>query len=96
MQTPKTVTHDKTTAAKQRDKGVTAFNLCTDMEYHFDCATTPEWAVAYAYCEENHMMSALFTAAQDLDFVAFCRKHLDIIYGQRTVACGNWVSRKTY
>lgn len=65
------------------------FNLSTGAEVYFDEHTTPEWACAYGYCEENNLMSALFSAAQDLRFEEF-KATLPFTYGQRSVACGDW------
>ena len=47
---------------------------------------------AYAYCEENNLMSALFAACQD-DKTEYFYKTLPFTYGKQTVACGEWVTR---
>ena len=67
------------------------FNLTTNQEIHFDASTTPEWAVAYGYCEERNLMSALFKSAQDKKFPEFLET-LPITRGQRSIACGEWVA----
>ena len=67
------------------------FNLSNEQERFFDEHTTAEWACAYGYCEENNLLSALFSAAQDLRLPEFY-KTLPFIYGKRSVACGNWAT----
>jgi len=68
-----------------------AFNLHTNQEIHFDASTTPEWAVAYGYCAENNLMSALFKSAQDKKFPEFL-KTLPTTRGQVSIACGDWAA----
>lgn len=72
---------------------ITAHNLLNDNTVSFDANTTPLWAVCYAYCEENHLMSALFASAQDLRFEEFA-KTLPVTEGAKTIACGNWACIK--
>ena len=47
--------------------------------------------MAYGYCEDNHLMSALFSAAQDLRLAEFF-KGLPFTYGRHSVACGDWAA----
>ena len=68
---------------------IKAFSLTSNVEYEFDDATTPEWAVAYAYCEENGLLSALFSATQRLRTEEFFTT-LPIMRGAVSVACGDW------
>ena len=68
---------------------ITAHNLLNDTTVSFDDATTPLWAVCYAYCEENNLMSALFGAAQHNKFLEFA-KTLPVVEGAQSIACGNW------
>ena len=70
-----------------------ATNLITEVSLEFDEHTTPEWACAYGYCEENNLMSALFAACQDNTTEAFY-KTLPFTYGKQTVACGDWAARR--
>jgi hypothetical protein len=69
----------------------TAFNLTRDQSVSFDEATTPLWAVCYAYCEENNRMSALFASAQDNKFLDFA-KTLPVTVGKRSITCGDWAA----
>lgn len=66
-----------------------AINVLTDEEYSFDENTTPEWAVAYAYCAENNLLSWLFGMAQGLKAVE-AYKAIGVRVGRRTVGCGDW------
>lgn len=68
---------------------VIAHNLTKDEQYQFDDATTPLWAVCYAYCEENNLMSALFASAQRGAFVEFSQT-LPVAQGKFSIACGDW------
>lgn len=72
---------------------VTAVNLETWEIHHFDEKTTPEWAVAYGYCEQNNLMSALFSAAQDMRLAEFF-KTLPLTSFERKTGfgayCGDW------
>ncbi len=70
-----------------------ARNVLTDIDFEFDKRTTPEWAVAYGYCEEHNRMSELFSAAQDGQFIEFA-KTLPLVFGDFTVSCGDWVALK--
>jgi hypothetical protein len=67
------------------------FNLANDQEYTFDDATTPEWAVAYGYCSEHNLMSALFASAQDGCLEEFFAK-LPTIRGKKSISCGDWAA----
>lgn len=69
------------------------FNALTDEEVHFYDGTSPEYAVAYAYCEENHLMSALFYHCHALTLPEFY-KTLPMIYGRKSVGCGDWMAKK--
>jgi hypothetical protein len=68
-----------------------AFHLTQNVEHIFDENTAPEWAVAYGYCEENNLMSALFAAAHGMRLLAFY-KTLPFTYGQKSIACGDWAA----
>lgn len=66
-----------------------AINLINNKSFHFDKNTTPEWAVAYAYCAEKNMISWLFQETQNNNDIY---QKLPMIYGKKTVACGDWCS----
>ena len=68
-----------------------AFSLLNDAEYRFDENTTPEWAVAYAYCAENNLSSALFASAQDKRFPEFFAT-LPVTRGRQSIAVGDWAA----
>ena len=59
------------------------FNLTTNAEVTF-INVTPEWAVAYCYCEEHRMLSALFSRRETL------YPTLPFTRGVRSIACGDW------
>ena len=65
-------------------------NALTGDDVHFDDNTAAEYAVAYAYCEENNLMSALFSHCRAGTLPAFY-KTLPMMYGRRSVACGDWL-----
>ena len=73
-----------------------AMNLATGEEMTFDRVTTPEYAVAYGYCQENNLLSWFFAsvhdAAEQKRATPLWREKLEFIYGQRSVACGNWAA----
>ena len=69
-----------------------AFNILTDEEIHFDGRTSAEYAVAYAYCEENNLMSTLFSHCLSLTLQEFY-KTLPMIYGRQSVGCGDWAAK---
>ena len=68
-----------------------AFNLLNGAEYRFDESTTPEWAVAYAYCAENNLSSALFASARDGRFPEFFST-LPAARGRQSIAVGDWAA----
>lgn len=68
-----------------------AFNLLTDVELYFDELTTPEWAVAYGYCVDHGLTSALFASLADRRFPEFF-KTLPVTRGARSIACGDWAT----
>ena len=70
-----------------------AFNALTDQEVIFDDNTAAEYAVAYAYCEEHNLMSALFCHCHALTLPEFY-KTLPMMYGRRSVGCGDWMAKK--
>lgn len=70
---------------------ITTANLNNDAQYEFDDATTPLWAVCYAYCTDSNQLSALFASAQKNKFLEFA-KTLPVTVGQRSVACGDWAA----
>jgi hypothetical protein len=75
---------------EERAKEVRVYNLATDIEYRFDKHTAPKWALAFSYCSEHNMMSALFAAAQDLKLPEFYKKNLKFEYGKVSIGCGDW------
>lgn len=68
-----------------------AINLSTLEEFSFDEGTTPLWAVCYAHCQENNLMSALCAATQNMKFEQFAET-LPVIYGEKTVSVGGWTA----
>ena len=68
------------------------FNALTDQEVIFDDRTSPEYAVAYAYCEENNLMSTLLYHCHALTLPEFY-KTLPMIYGKQSVGCGDWMAK---
>lgn len=68
---------------------ITAMNLTNDAVYEFDDATTPLWAVCYAYCADNDKLSELFYNTQRGSFVGFA-KTLPVTLGKQSIACGDW------
>ena len=67
------------------------FNLIDHRELHFDDATAPEWAVAYAYCEDHNMLSWLFSACHSKD-MARAYGVLPFTRGKHSIACGDWAA----
>jgi len=62
-----------------------------DIEYGFDREVAPEWAVCYAYADENNLLSLLFSVRQngyDLE------SHFPIIYGKNSICCGDYVVKR--
>jgi hypothetical protein len=68
------------------------FNLGNDTEVEF-IDTDPEWAVAYCYCGDNLMLSALYAAREDGRLHEFYRT-LPFTSSQFSVACGDWAVRR--
>lgn len=68
-----------------------AINLRTGATVEFDRNTTAAYAVAYGYCEENGLLSALFQACHNNGVAAFLET-LPIVYGAASVGCGDWVA----
>ena len=68
------------------------FNALTGDEVHFDDNTVAEYAVAYAWCEEHNLMSALFYHCHALTLPEFY-KTLPMIYGKQSVGCGDWMAK---
>lgn len=60
-------------------------------EMSFDAAVGSDWAVAYAYCEENNRMSELFSHRDAGTLPALYAK-LPFTYGKTSVACGDWMA----
>lgn len=67
-------------------------NLATSEEMTFDDKTLPVYAVVYAYCMENNLISELFKHCHDNTLNNLYAK-LDISYGKYSVACGDWASK---
>jgi len=65
-----------------------AINVITDKVWEFDKNTTPEWAVRYAWAEENSMLSFLFSCQQD-DRQDLIERHFPVVEGNRTVMIGD-------
>jgi hypothetical protein len=60
----------------------------------FDEHTDRLYAVVYAYCEENNLMSALFAAIHDNKLHDFIAKHkLPVFYGARSICCGDFATK---
>lgn len=68
-----------------------AINLATGAEVHFDKATTPEWAVAYGFCEENSKLSWLFHSCRENDGEW---QKLPFVYGKTSVSLGDWAAKR--
>ena len=67
-----------------------AFNLLDNREVEFDKRTTPQWAVAYAYCEQENRLSWLFQSCLDNDGDW---QKLPFQYGKHSVALGDWAAK---
>lgn len=72
-------------------KPVKVFHATRNIQMEFDPSMTAEWGVAYAYCEENLRMSELF-AHRDAGTLCKMYAKLPMTYGQRSVACGDWMA----
>ena len=70
----------------------TVLNLATFDKMSFMDDISSEWAVAYAYCENNNLMSWLFNNRWD-NTLEKAYKELPMIYGKLTVACGDWACK---
>lgn len=70
---------------------ITSTNLNSDTVYQFDDATTPLWAVCYAYCADNDQLHELFVSAHNNTFLEFS-KTLPVTVGQCSIACGDWAA----
>lgn len=73
-----------------------AQNLATGETKDFDALTAPEYAVAYGYYEERNMLSWFFDsvhdAAANMQPVPTWMEQAPIIYGARSVSCGDWAA----
>lgn len=67
------------------------YNLATGIEMDFDSKTASVWAVAYGYCEENNLMSWLFSHAHN-NTLEEAYKKLPITIGKHSIACGDWAA----
>jgi hypothetical protein len=65
-----------------------AINTINDHTWEFDKSTTPEWAVRYAWADENGFLSVLLDFQHDnrQDLIAL---HFPIIEGKKTVMMGD-------
>lgn len=68
-----------------------AMNLRTGAKVEFDRNTTATYAVAYGYCEDNGLLSALFQACHNNGVPAFLDT-LPMHYGAVSVGCGDWAA----
>ena len=66
-----------------------AISLISDSEMTFDSDTTPEWALAYAYCEETNRLSWLFHSCRENDGEW---QKLPFQYGKHSVNLGDWAA----
>lgn len=73
----------------QTEKPTRVFSIITDEAYEFDSKTTPEWALAYAYCTNKNLASALFASAHEKRFFEFF-KTLPVERGKKTMLLGDW------
>ena len=64
-------------------------NLVDDRTMVFSSGISALYAVCYGHCEDNNMLSALFSAIQDNRFAEFTEK-LPVSIGNVSVACGDW------
>ena len=72
-------------------KPVKVFHATRNIQMEFDPSMTAEWGVAYAYCEDNKRMSELF-AHRDAGTLPELYAKLPMTYGQRSVACEDWMA----
>lgn len=73
---------------------IIACNVLTRDLLEFNHRISPEWAVAYGYCQEHDRMAYLFAALDE--HYNFCQHRVDlpIIHtGKHLVSCGDWVVR---
>ena len=68
---------------------IKTYNLKTDEVQEFDEETSPEWAVAFAYCEQNNRLSWLYRYQQKNELTK-AYALLPMRTGPRSVACGDW------
>lgn len=68
---------------------IKVFNIASDETLYFDDDVGPEWAVAYAWCEDNNYMSALFSHLVRGSFPEFF-KTLPVTRGKQSIACGDF------
>lgn len=71
-------------------KAVKVFHATRNIQLEFDAAVSPDYAVAYAYCEDNKRLSELF-AHRDDDKLPALYARLPMTRGVRSVACGDWM-----
>jgi hypothetical protein len=73
-------------------KEIEVYNLNDEATgYTFSGNTSKLWAIAYCYCTNNNLTSALFTSQQDGKFEQFAET-LPIVRGTRSIACGDWAT----
>jgi hypothetical protein len=71
-----------------RPNFTTAINLMSEREVSFDEDSSSTWAVLYGYCEENNLLSQLFSKRKDGTWEEFYSDKLR--YGSKTINCGDW------
>ncbi len=65
------------------------FNLADGRQIVFSAGVSALHAVCYAYCDEQKMLSAFFSAVQRNELDLFSKK-LPITRGEISIACGDW------
>lgn len=71
---------------------IKVYNMLGKETVEFGADVSPLWAVVYCWCEQNKMLSALFSANQGGTFDSFVKK-LPIFQGKISIGCGDWVAR---
>jgi hypothetical protein len=69
---------------------VKVFHATRNIQLEFDATVHPDYAVAYAYCEDNQRLSELF-AHRDDNKLPDLYARLPMTRGVRSVACGDWM-----
>jgi hypothetical protein len=72
-------------------KPIKVFHAITDVEMQFDATVSAEYAVAFAYCEENNRLSELYAHRDDARLPAMYAK-LPMMRGKQSVGCGDWMA----